>query len=71
MQAMTFDFDEHMVGNGRRVIDADIRFSFKPFIVHLLQRIQTEKTEKINVCKNLLQQLEVSPAQDDLSLPLG
>jgi hypothetical protein len=64
MQAIIFDFNKNISRKGRSVFDADIRFSFKPFIAHLQRRIQTEKTAKKNVCKKLLQQLEASPRID-------
>ena len=61
MQAITFDLNKNICGDDQSVIDADIKFSLKPFITHITKRIETEKTAKVNFYRYLLQQFEQYP----------
>lgn len=61
MQAITFDLNKNICGEGHDVIEADLKFSLKPFINYIIQRIATEKTAKINFFNYLLQQFEAYP----------
>jgi len=67
MQAITLDLSKSVCGSDERVIYADIHLSLKPFITFIEQRIQTEKTGKVNFYKYLLAQFDAYP---ELAFPI-
>jgi hypothetical protein len=67
MQAITLDLNKSICGAGEGAIEADIRFSLKPFIDFLTDRMSREKTAKINFYKYLLDQFAVYP---ELQFPI-
>lgn len=61
MQAITLDLSKSVCRTGNSAIDADIQFSLKPFIIFLKEKMETEKTAKINFYNYLLEQFSVFP----------
>jgi len=69
MQAIPLDLSKGVFGSDHCVIDADIRFSLKPFISFITNRIATEKTAKVNFYRYLLSQFEAFPELDQPVTP--
>jgi hypothetical protein len=67
MQAITLDLNKSIFGAEDHIIDADILLSLKPFIDFIAERIQNEKTAKVNFYKYLLGQFDAYP---ELALPI-
>ncbi|TDQ11327.1 GAF domain-containing protein [Pedobacter metabolipauper] len=67
MQTITLNLDHKTTKSGKDLIGADIKLSLKPFVDYISNRLDTEKTAKVNFYRYILQQFNNYP---ELSEPI-
>jgi len=68
MQAISLDLSASVCGIGQGGIGTDVQFSLRPFVAFLREKMNTEKSAKINFYKYMLEQFSAYP---ELAAPLA